>query len=67
MGGGAVKYRIEKAPGIKNFFLRIKTYFWKKDGYFEDAQWILENTSGKTNQYAVNNLAKNGWMVIGLN
>ena len=69
MGGGDndMKYKIKKAPGIKNFFLRIKTYFWAKDGYFEDALWVLEHTTGKSNQYAVNNLARNGWMVEGIN
>ena len=55
-------YLIEKAPGIINAIKRVRTYFWK--GYFEDAQWILENCGLSATKAATENLARHGWRVI---
>ena len=47
--------------GIRNAIKRFFRRQWVKEGYLEDAEWLLNNASNKMQWYALANLNRNGW------
>lgn len=55
--------KIINKRGIINAIKRLLRRSWIKEGYLDDAAWLLNNGSYKLYLYALDNLERNGWTV----